>query len=75
MGAAEGVVDVDIAEAGKLLREAWVVGLFLGMEAQVFEQQHLAGFELARHLGGDLADAIGRESDIERFADLVIQNP
>ena len=43
------------------------------MEAQVFEEQHLAGLELARHLGRDLADAIGREGDVEGIADVVIE--
>ena len=44
MGAAEGVVDVDVAEAGELPCEVGVVGLFLGMEAEVLEEESLAGF-------------------------------
>ena len=63
MGAAEGVVDVDIAERGKLLRERGIVLLLLGVEAQIFEQQGLAGLEAGDHLGGDLADALRREGD------------
>ena len=73
MGAAEGVVDVDVAEAGELLGEAGIVGLFFGMEAEVLEQQRLAGFELAGHLGGDLADAVGGEGDILGFVEDVVE--
>ena len=65
MGATEGVVDVDLAKAGELFGEVRVVGLFFGMEAEVLEEQHLAGFELAGHLGGDLADAVGREATLK----------
>jgi hypothetical protein len=64
VGAAEGVVDVDVAERGELGGEGGVVGLLFGVEAEVFEQQGLAGFELAGHLGGDLADAVGGEGDV-----------
>ena len=73
MGAAEGVVDVNLAEAGQLFCEVGIVGLFFGVEAQVFEEQHLPGFELARELGCDLADAIGREGDVEGLADLMVE--
>ena len=48
VGAAEGVVDVDVAELGELFGEGGVVGLFFGVEAEVFEQEGLAGFEVAR---------------------------
>ena len=54
VGAAEGVVDVDVAEGGELLGEGGVVGLLFGMEAEVFEQQGLAGLEV----GGDISMAI-----------------
>ena len=58
---AKGVVDVDIAERGKLLREGGIVRLFLRMEAQVFEQQHLARLQRSR-LRLDLRpDAVGRQ--------------
>ena len=46
---AEGVVDVDIAQRGKLPRKAGIVRLLFGMEAQVLQQQHLAGLERVRH--------------------------
>ena len=48
VGGAEGVVDVDLAERGELLCEGGIVGFFFRVVAQVFKQQHLAGFELAR---------------------------
>ena len=60
----EGVVDVDVAELGELFGEGWVVGLFGGVEAQVFEQESLAGLEVAGHLARDGADAVGREGDV-----------
>ena len=34
------------------------------MEAQVLEQQHLAGFKLARHFAGDFANAIRGEAHV-----------
>ena len=64
VGAAEGVVDVEVAEAGELAREVGVVGLLFGMEAEVFEQEGLADFEVAGELGGDGADAVGGEGDV-----------
>ena len=39
---AEGVADVDIGEPGQLAGELGIVRLFLDMEADVFQQQHLA---------------------------------
>jgi hypothetical protein len=42
VGGAEGVVDVDLGEAGKLFGEGGVVGFFFGVEAEVFEQKDLA---------------------------------
>ena len=65
MRAAEGVVHVDVAETGKLFREGRIVGFFFGVKAQIFEQQHLARFELSRKFERDLADAIGRECDVD----------
>ena len=44
------------------------------MEAQVFEQQHLAVFELARQLAGEVADAVRREGDVDLLADGVIEH-
>ena len=42
MGRPEGVVDVDVGVAGEGLGEARVVLLFLGVEAEVLEEQQLA---------------------------------
>ena len=44
MGRSEGIVHVDIAQGGQLLRKSRIVLLLLGMESQVLEQQNLAGF-------------------------------
>src|SRR5450759_3784863 len=64
MGGAEGVVDVEIGELGELLRKMFVVGFFLGVEAEVFEQQRLAFLELERHFFGFGPNALGAEADV-----------
>ena len=49
--AAEGVVHVEVGEAGQRLREGRVVRLLAGVEAQVLEQQQVARPQLVdRHL-------------------------
>ncbi len=70
---AEGVVDVDIGQRGQRLGEGRIVGFFLGVEAQVFQQQHLAGLELAGHLAGHFADAIGRKGHVDVLAQLLVE--
>ena len=45
VGGAEGVVDVQVAETGDLAGEILVAGLLFSVEAQVFEQRHLARFQ------------------------------
>ena len=67
MRGAERVVHVDVGERGQPLREAGVVLLFLGVEAQVLEQDDAAGGALAtaRSAGGPMqssANATGRPS-------------
>ena len=58
MGGAEGVVDVDVAEGGEFFGKFGIVLFFLGVVAEVFEEQNFAGF--GKH-GLDFgADAIGR---------------
>ena len=73
VGAAEGVVDVDVAETGEFFGEGGVVGLFFGVEAEVFEQEGLAGFEVGGHLAGDGADAVGGEGDVLVVAEDVVE--
>ena len=54
MGGPERVVDVDVGVRGEGRGEGRVVLLFLGVEAEVLEQQHLARPEaLDRVLGAD----------------------
>ena len=43
------------------------------MVAQVFKQQYLARFKLAGKLFGNLADAVRRESHVDGFANLFVQ--
>src|SRR5208282_812932 len=64
MGRAEGVVDVELGERGQLPGEILVVLFFLGVEAQVFEQQRLALLELKSHFFGFGTDALGAETNI-----------
>ena len=73
VGAAEGVVDVDVAEAGEFFGECGIVGLFFRVEAEVFEQERLAGFEVGGHLAGDCADAVGGEGDVLVVAEDVVE--
>ena len=62
MRGAERVVHVVVRQAGKLLGELVVVGFFFGMEAQILQQQGLALLQLAGHLLGFRADAVGAEA-------------
>jgi hypothetical protein len=73
MGAAEGIVDVNVAERGKLPGELGIVFLLLGVKAKIFKQQRLAGLEVANHLGGDISDAIGGEGNVLILAEDVIE--
>ena len=66
MRGGERVVDVTVGQLGELAREAVVVLLFLGMEAEIFEQQQLAGFDRLRLRARGLADAVGRQRDRAR---------
>ena len=58
MRGTERVVDVEVAQRGEFLGERGIVLLFLGMEAEVFEQQDFAGLRL--HGFDFRPDAIGR---------------
>ena len=71
MGRAERVVDVDVAVGRQRLRELGVVGLLLGVEAQVLEQDHLARLEAGDGVVGADAQRVaghgtGRRSRSER---------
>ena len=43
------------------------------MEAQVLEQQHLAGLKLTGHFAGYFANAIGREGHVDIFAQRFVE--
>ena len=60
---AEGVVDVDVAQRRQLLGEPGVVAGLLRVEAEVLEQQDVAGPERGRGLRGRGADAVVRGRD------------
>ena len=63
MRGAEGVGDIDVAMLAELAGEVGVARLLAGVEAQVLEQQHLAGLERLHGGGGDRAGAVGGEGD------------
>ena len=73
MGAAKGVVHVEVAESGKLLCERGVVGFFLSVEAEVFQQQRLTLFEIRNKLSRNLADAIRGKAYVLVFTEDVVQ--
>jgi hypothetical protein len=73
VGAAEGVVDVDVAEGCELAGELGVVLFFLFVEAKIFEQEGLARLQVADHLGGDVADTVGGEGYVFVVADDVVE--
>ena len=69
----ESVVHVVVRQTGKLLGELGVVGFFFGMEAQIFQQQGLALFQLSGHLLGFRADAFGAEAHVFSARQLLVQ--
>ena len=73
MRRAEGVVDIDLGQRGQRLGKGRIVGFFFGVEAQIFKQQHLAGFELARHLLGHFANAVGRKGHVDGLAEFLVE--
>ena len=73
MRGSKGIADKNaIAKRGQLLREGFVVLLFLGMEANIFEKQDIALSERLALGFGDGADAIRGESNmfIEKLFEL-----
>ncbi len=66
VGRAEGVVDIDIAELGELFGEVRLVLFLFLVEADVFEQQHVAVLQRIGRLLGLGADAVAGE--LHRFA-------
>ena len=63
MGAAEGVVDEDIAQRGKLLGHGGVVLGFARVEARVFEHEHFTRLERGRSFFRLRAGGIAGELD------------
>ena len=72
--AAKGVVDIHVAQLGQLLRKGGVIRFFFCVEAQIFQQQHLTGFQLARQLLGGLAYAIRREADVDFLTETFVDH-
>ena len=69
----EGVVHIHISQRSKFFREGRIVGLFLGVEAQILQQQHLAGLKLPGHCSGHFADAVGRKGHVDLLAQFLAQ--
>ena len=68
VGAGKGVVDIDVAEAGKGLGEVVVVGFLARMEPHVLQQQHVAVVEPCDGVLGGISDAIRREGHVDTMA-------
>ena len=73
MRRAESVVDVVLGQLRELLGEVLIVGLFLGVEAQVLEQQRLALFQLGGDFFGFRANALGTEANVLAARQLLIE--
>ena len=63
MRGAERVVDVDVAERRECRRERGIVRLFLGVEAQILEQDDAARRWRRPRSAAWRSDAVGREGD------------
>jgi hypothetical protein len=74
VGAAEGVVDVDVAERGELLREDGIVGLLFSVKAKIFKQERLARLKIESHLAGNGTDTVWRERYVFVIAEDVIEH-
>ncbi len=61
MGRAEGVVHVDVGVCGQGIREGGIVLCLTRMEAEVLEENDLAGGRVGDRPGGTLAHAVFRE--------------
>ena len=64
VGRAEGVVDVDLGELGKVGRQLGVVVGLAGLEAAVLEQQDPSRLQRPGHRRRPLADDLGGELDL-----------
>ncbi len=74
----ERVIDIEVAERRQLLREAGVVLFLLRVEAQVFQQRHLAGVQCgddARRLGADAVAGEMHRPAADRPAQRLDQGP
>ena len=60
----EGLLGGILLLLGGVLGQPAGFALLLGVETQVFEQHHLAGFHVPAHLGGLLAHAVAGEGDL-----------
>ena len=63
MRCAESVVDVNVTQARELLRKVIVVLLFLGVKAQVLEQQYIAVTEFFYFRLSSFANTVFRKRD------------
>ena len=64
VGGAEGVVDVNVSEVGKLASEGRIVLFFFGVEADVFEQDNLAWLQTVACCFDLRTDAVGEELNV-----------
>ena len=69
---AERVVDIDLGQRGERLRESRIVGFFFRVEAEILEQQYLAGLQLARHFTRNLPTQFGEKATFSAGAHVLI---
>src|SRR5215472_6705109 len=73
MRRAEGVVHINIRQTRELSGKIIVVSLFLGVEAQVLEQEGLSFLKLLRHLFGGQADTIRSKAYVRTAPKLLVE--
>ena len=71
MGRTKRVVDVEVPILGELAGEEFIPGLFLSVEAEVFEQSNLSRCERLRHLQRLIAHTV--RSELHRTAEEAFQ--
>ena len=62
VGSSEGVVNIELGQLGQPFGKILVVGLFLGVEAEILEQKRLAFFQFEGDFFGFRSNAVGTEA-------------
>src|SRR5271168_3013756 len=73
MRGSESIVHIVIGEAGELLGKLFVIGLFFGVEAEIFQKQSLSFFKLACDFLCFRADAFRRKSYVFSASQFLVE--